>query len=258
MIALCVVGVLLGKLQSSATAAGRPDFITKSVNAVVGSPAAAIDKMLDNGSESFAGFAQGPRYRERIRELEAQVHLYSQYAEEVRMRDDRIAYLEKLGAFPGFGERLRIKGRVTRFYSTENRATLNIGSDQQVRVGCPVVTGEGLFGVIQSVDKSTSQVRLITAPKPFLIGATVRGNPPVAGLLHGEGADRLIVEFSDLNAQIKVGDLVVTSGQSEKVMGDIEIGRVVQVNFDPEFGSRTAQVYPAVQFSQTREVYVLR
>lgn len=253
-----MIAVLLGKLQSSATTSGRSDPFTRVVQTTVGVPGAAIDGMLQNTSESFGGFSQAPALRQRIRELEAQVHANQIYTDTVKMRDERIEQLTKMAELPGFGERLRIKGRLTRYYPTENRATLNIGSKQEVRVGCPVVTGEGLVGIIQSVEANSSQVRMITSPKPFLIGATVRGNPPVAGLLHGEGSDRLIVEFSDLNAKVQVGDLVVTSGQSEKVMGDIDIGRVVQVNFDPEFGSRTAQVYPTVQFSQVREVYVLR
>lgn len=254
-----MIAVLLGRLQSSSTANGGYDPITRGIDVAIGRPGALVDGMLQRGSQSFAAFGNGPAMRRRINELEAQVQAYGVYTERVKMLEERIHQLQRMAELPSFvGENLRIKGRLVRHYPIENRATLNIGSNQKVRVGCPVITGEGLVGIIQSVSPSSSQVRLITAPKPFMIGATVRGNPPVAGLLHGEGADRLIVEFSDLNAQIRVGDLVVTSGQSEKVMGDIIIGRVVQVNFDPQFGSRTAQVYPTVQFSQVREVYVLR
>jgi len=253
-----VIAVLLGRLQSSSTTGGRYDPVTRTIDTTVGRPGAYVDGWLQRGSQSVEGFASGPAMRRRIRELEAQANGMGIYMERVEMLEEQIRQLRAMLELPSFGESLRIKGRLVRYYPIENRATLNIGSSQQVRVGCPVVTGEGLVGVIQSVSPTSSQVRLITAPKPFLIGATVRGNPPVAGLLHGEGSDKLIAEFSDLNAQIRVGDLVVTSGQSEKVMGDIVIGRVVQVNFDPEFGSRTAQIYPAVQFSQVREVFVLR
>ena len=101
-----------------------------------------------------------------------------------------------------------------------------------------------------------------------MIGATVvrKASTPeadaksasVSGLMHGEAPDRLTVEFLDMNAPIDIGDLVVTSGFSELIPRDIPIGRIVQVYKDDEFGTRVAQVFPAVSLGRVREVVVLR
>lgn len=267
MIALCVVAVLLGKLQSSANAGGRFDILTRLIQTVVGSPGAGVDGMLQNGSESFSGLFRGRELQQKIRLYEQMSHEYAMYTERVQLLESQIDELRKLANLPEYTFKLsdgtersaaKIPGQIIQYFPAENRVTLNIGSAQQVRPGAPVITGEGIVGVVQTVDKNKSQVRLICSPEPFQIGATVLGQPPVTELITGEAIDRLIIKFTDINATVKVGDLVVTSGLSEKIPGGIEIGRVVQITNFEDQGMRIAQVFPSVRLAEVREVFVLR
>jgi rod shape-determining protein MreC len=175
------------------------------------------------------------------------------YALRAELEDAR-----KLANLPPAAGRLRIPGRVIGYFPVENRLTINVGTRKQVKPGLPVVAADGLVGIVQTADANSAQVQLLSSPPPFKIGAKVLRDPPAVGLLHGESLDRLTVEFMDLNAPIAVGDWIVTSGLSELIPADIPIGRVVQVRKDDEFGTRAAQVFPAVSLGRVRDVVVLR
>ena len=58
---------------------------------------------------------------------------------------------------------------------------------------------------------------------------------------------------------MSVGDKIVTSGHSEHIPRGILIGKVIAVDFNPEFGNRRATVSPAVQGRpDLREVAILK
>ncbi len=191
----------------------------------------------------------------RLRSIAQVAELYTQRIDELQ---SEIEDLQKLQNLPGTVGRIKIPARVIGYSPTENRATISAGANQQVRPDLPVVTSDGLLGVVQTVDANSSQILLLTSPPPFKIGAKVSRDPPSNGLLHGDGPDRLSVEFTDTNAPMEVGDWVVTSGLSEVIPGGIPIGKIVLVRKDEDFGTRIAQVFPAAQIGRTSEVIVLR
>ncbi|MER3496314.1 MAG: hypothetical protein C4320_05630 [Armatimonadota bacterium] len=122
----------------------------------------------------------------------------------------------------------------------------------------PVVAAAGLLGIVQTVSAHESTALLITSTASTLGAIAPAHDPPPAGLVRGENSTTLTVTFADPNAPIKMGDALVTTGYSELVPRGLLIGRVIQVNDNPEMGSRTARVYPAVQIGRVREVAVLR
>lgn len=262
-----MVAVILGKVQSGSIAGGRFDPLARVVQTVVGAPGSGVDSLLERGSQNFAGFFNGPALKARIRELEAQKHLFENYNDNVAYLETRLAEALKMANLPDYVFRMddgmertatKIPGQIIQYYPTENRLTLNIGSKQGVTKGSAVVSGDGLVGIIHTVDTNRSQVQMICSPLPFQIGASIQCAPPVATLIHGEAIDRLLIETSDKNATIKPGDAVITSGLSTKIPGGIPIGRVLQISPDQDRGSRLIQVFPSVQLAQVREVYVLR
>jgi rod shape-determining protein MreC len=121
-------------------------------------------------------------------------------------------------------------------------------------VECP----EGLVGTVQIVDSSRCQVQLLSSAG-LTIGALDKDrNPPPEGLLSGESTSKLRLIFLDPEVPVTVGDHIVTSGHSEHIPKDILIGKVIAVDFNPEFGTRRATVFPAVQVGNLREVSVLK
>lgn len=190
----------------------------------------------------------------RLRQLAAVAETYTETIDSLNHEIDSLRALLDVEAIG----KSRIGGRVIGYFPLENRLTISVGTTSGVRPGLPVIAGEGLIGTVQTADARSSQVRLLSSPRPYQIGATVRRDPPSTGLMHGEAVNRLILEFTDIESPVAVGDLVVTSGHSELIPEGIPIGRVVQVYVDEEFGTRIAQVFPAVALGKVREVVVLR
>ncbi|MEQ1934635.1 MAG: rod shape-determining protein MreC, partial [Fimbriimonadaceae bacterium] len=235
------------------------DVVTRMVRAPVAGPGQILSSMLDSGSQSFGGLWKGAEHARTIERLQAESKANSIYLETMRLLRTENELLRRQLNLPSYGEGLRIPGQIIFHSPLENRVTLNVGSAQQVKAGCPVINGDGLIGIVQTVDKSEAQVQLITSPLPFKVGAMVLSEVPITGLLHGETADRLVLDLVDMNARVKDGDLVVTSGIAKSLIPrGIPIGRVVSVNTNVEFGIKAIQVFPEVQISQAREVFVLR
>lgn len=191
----------------------------------------------------------------RLRALAQSAELYTGRLQALQNENDELRKLMKLADSVG---KMKIPARIVHYAPRENRVTINAGSQALVKPGLPVIAGEGLVGVVQTVDEGTAQVLLLSSPPPFKIGAKVLRDPPAFGLLHGEAADRLSLEFVDANTPIDVGDWIVTSGFSVQIPPNIPIGRILQIHRDEEFGTRVAQVFPAVQIGRVRDVVVLR
>lgn len=212
---------------------------------------------MDSIGHSVASWGEAPHLREKVQRLEALESAASLYVERLESYEAEIKSLRETLELPNYG-RIKIVAPIYGFFPNENRITIGAGKDKQVRKGSAVVCPEGLVGVVQVVDSTTSQVQLLSSPLPFKIGALVEGQIAAAGLLHGEGPSRLILEFSDPSVVVKTGNVVFTSGFSERIPRGIPIGKVVQVVDDKDFGKMTAQVYPFAHVSNLKAVTVLR
>jgi rod shape-determining protein MreC len=184
-------------------------------------------------------------------------HSASLYNEQVARLEGEIDNLRRMIGLPAYGDKQKVPCEVIGFFPYENRITVSAGKSQGIEPGMAVVSGKGLVGVVQSVDTKTSQATLIYSPR-LKMGAIALRNPPAAGLLKGETRDSLVLEFLDFKAPVQVGDEVVTSGYSDKIPYGIPIGRVMQVQDDVEFGTRSSVVYPHVQIGEVREVFILK
>ncbi|MDA0191299.1 MAG: rod shape-determining protein MreC, partial [Proteobacteria bacterium] len=180
----------------------------------------------------FSGGALRDENR-RLRAIAQSAELYTRRVESLEIENDELRKLMKLAEPIG---KIKIPARIVHVAPRENRITINAGSKALVKPGLPVIAGEGLVGVVQTVDENTAQVLLLTSPPPFKIGAKVLRDPPAFGLLHGEAADRLSVEFMEANTPIEVDDWVVTSGFSEQIPPNIPIGRIVHREAAPASG----------------------
>ncbi len=215
--------------------------------------ASTADAVSDFSEGLFAA-GQLSRDARRVRQLEAAVR---QYADAVEAKVTEIEGLRKMLDLPPIPGKTRVAAKILGHFPLENRLTLGVGKEKGVRSGMPVVTADGLLGVVQTADARTCQALLITSPRTQ-VGAIVRRQPPPEGIIRGESSRVLLLEFLDMKTTIEVGDLVVTSGHSERIPPDIPIGRVLRVETDLDFGSRRCQVFPNVQVGSAREVYVLR
>ena len=254
-----VISVVLGRTQTGHRQSGTIDPFSGIVQRMVLPPARVLGATSDAVHDTFADIGSVPSLKKRIAQLEQQQKAHSLYDARVSRLQTQVAELRKQMRYDALPGKRRIPADIVGFFPRENRATLSAGESEGVQPGLPVVAGDGLVGLIQSVATHTSQVQLLSSPREQLtIGAMVARDIPAVGLLYGDAPDRLVLELFDTSLTVKVGDVVTTSGYSPKIPRGLPIGTVVQVVDDPDFGTRQAQVFPNVHIGAVREVTILR
>jgi rod shape-determining protein MreC len=259
-VALCVVGVVLGKIQTTARNDGRIDPVGTAVGAAVGPVAKVLAIGVNGTSDFFSGLfaARTLKVENRsLRDLQTAASMYTEQVERLEREIDELRRLQNLPPMPG---KEKVPADVIYYFPYENRVTVSVGSNQGIHRGQAVVTADGLLGVVQTVDATRSQVLLLAGMNSatLRIGAVARRNPPPAGLLKGEGGTLLTLEFEDPKAPVDNGDEIFTAGFSDRIPPGIKIGRVIQVTDDPNSGTRRATVYPSVSMGNVHEVVVLK
>ena len=143
----------------------------------------------------------------------------------------------------------------------EQEIVLPVGSKDGVQERAPVVTGEGLVGLVTRVEPDLSRVTLLTDSSSAVSARVLRTQ--ASGVVeHGQAGDSLVLSRVSKKEVVRVGDEIVTSGWR---LGDlaslypagIPIGRVTYV------GSLNTDLYQQVQiesdvdFSSLESVLVL-
>jgi rod shape-determining protein MreC len=256
LLVLCAIGVGLGNLQNGARSRGAYDFVSGGVQQVVSPPAALVTSVADGVSDFSSGVFGGSGLQRELRDLRAQNIAASMYQDRIDLLQRELEALRRLHSTPAYGGKQKVPARIVGFFPLESRISISVGADKGLKPGVPVVSAGGLVGVVQAVNPRTAHVLLLSSPG-LKIGAVATRNPPIAGLLKGESATALILELMDPKAPIELGDAIVTSGYSDNIPFNIPIGRVIQVDDNPEFGTRRAYVFPNVSIGSVREVYVL-
>lgn len=133
--------------------------------------------------------------------------------------------------------------------------TLDVGSQDGVKLGNPVTTAEGLVGQVTEVGPDTCRVRLLTDSRAVAAGRVHQRK--ASGVLQGVGASSLELRYLDPDARIHEGDLVVTSGQDGQFPEGLKVGRVETVRLVPDSNYQAAVVQPLAPLDSMRTVLVL-
>jgi len=120
-----------------------------------------------------------------------------------------------------------------------------------------VVEGrESVVGRIVEVSARVSKVMLLQDSLSE-VAATVIGTQGEDGVVEGTNTHDLILKFLDRGSQVRVGDLVVTSGLGKAFPPNIPIGWVENIEPDPRQLFLQAKLRPAARSNQLRIVLVL-
>lgn len=126
--------------------------------------------------------------------------------------------------------------------------------DASVEANQAVVSGDGLVGRVIVVPGPYAKVQLIT-DRAASVGAMVQRTRR-QGIARGSGEGSLELAFVPLQADIQVGDLVVTAGIDGIYARGIPIGTVTGVSPGDEL-FHSIELKPEVDFGRLDQVYVL-
>jgi rod shape-determining protein MreC len=137
------------------------------------------------------------------------------------------------------------------------------GSSNGVRVNDPVVTADGLVGLVTRVTPDTARVQLLTDEEAAVSAVDLRTSAPGI-VLHARGTrETLVLDRVRKQDRVKVGDEVVTAGWrasgrlSSLYPKGIPIGKVTSVGQTDTDLFQQVQVDPFVDFGSLDAVLVL-
>lgn len=129
------------------------------------------------------------------------------------------------------------------------------GSHHGLSRHMPVIAPEGLVGQVAEVTPWSARVQLITDPVSS-VGVLLQSSR-VTGLLVGTERHRLRIKHLPILAEIRSGEVVVTSGMGGVYPKGVLVGKVVEVERRSGALFQEAVVEPSVDFSRLEEVVVI-
>ncbi len=140
--------------------------------------------------------------------------------------------------------------------------TLDVGSGDGVAVDDPVISGDGLVGIVASTQGSSSQVTLITDHASAVSAKVVP--PGVQGVIRPNVGDPedLILDFIDSSTAVHGGQAVVTSGWCAQGVCSLfppglPIGEVTSASIVEQEASQQVHLRPYADIANLDLVQVL-
>ena len=132
---------------------------------------------------------------------------------------------------------------------------LNIGSNDGIHRGMPVVTEQGLVGRVDAVTADAARVQLITDPASA-VNVSLQ-NSKTEAMLVGSITGDLSLDMISQDVTVQPGDVVLTSGLGGGYPPNLLVGQVVSVRkLDYELFQQAA-VQPIVNYDQIQFVLII-
>jgi rod shape-determining protein MreC len=129
------------------------------------------------------------------------------------------------------------------------------GSSSGIKKGDVSITFLGLVGRVVEVNNTTCKIILINDPG-LSVSAVIQRSRQEA-LVCGSLGGSLIMKYLPKDSDIKIQDIVVTSGLTQNYPKGLLIGTVVDIAEEFSSLSRYAVIKPAVRLSDLEEVLVI-
>jgi rod shape-determining protein MreC len=193
---------------------------------------------------------ENDQLREQVKQLNARV-IQNREAVLASERLQQLLKLRDAMHVPTVAARV-IGEDVTPWFRT---VIIDRGAVDGVREGMPVVASGGVVGRVVRVASTSSRLLLLT-DNASAIAATVQRSR-ARGVVKGKSGQLCSLEFSQRGEDVKVGDVIVTSGIGGVFPNALPLGEVTMVR-KGEYGIfQTVELRPFVSMSHLEEVLVL-
>src|SRR5581483_2233569 len=132
------------------------------------------------------------------------------------------------------------------------------GSRDGVQPYSVVVTRAGLVGRVFEVTPGTASVLMLTDQNSGVGARVQRANSRAIGICKGDNTAKLALIDLTNDADVKVGDAIVTSGLGGIYPPGLLIGTVTEVRAEEGNIMKAAHMRPCVEFNHLEQVYVLQ
>jgi rod shape-determining protein MreC len=137
-----------------------------------------------------------------------------------------------------------------------NQVIINKGKQDGVYVGQPVLDANGVLGQVIQAGPLTSRVLLINDPHSGV--AVQNGRNGTRAVAVGDSySDKMRLLYVPKTADIKVGDIFITSGLGGRFPEGYPVGKVVNINTDPAHEFATVYLQPSAHLNSSRQVLLV-
>ncbi len=260
LLIIIVVSLLLITLDANGNSAvtqvrNTAHNVIAPVQSLVNSAFHPLQNVADGITHYGSVKSQNEQLQREIADLRGQLRVDKNAGSEVTQ-------LEKLLDLPTVEDATGIVAEVTGSGpgNFERTVTLNKGTGQGIRVGYPVVTGDGLVGSVTQASDSQSTVTLIDNPT---IGIGVRLEASGATAItqaHAGERDLTLGFLSDPTVKATRGELVITAAGVPKatVPANLPVGTVASYSKTLTDLNPTIVIAPVVNLDDLYYVKVLR
>jgi rod shape-determining protein MreC len=192
---------------------------------------------------------------ENKRLRETNIRLSNEVSELKESKLENIRLNQMLGLKTAYQNKM-IMGRVIgkTLIQTRNTITLNIGENDSVKIGMPVITEKGLVGKIAGTSAHYS-IAQILYNKDLKVSAKDQRSR-VDGIIFWPGENKLSLKNVSKSSDVQPGDIIVTSEYSNNFPPGLPIGFVTNVGtIDNLF--KNIEIESFVNFETVEEVFVL-
>lgn len=221
------------------------------VRVIASLPADTIDRMDKQITSRRALIAENQRLRDRQQVFQARLQrLDALEVENIRLRQllDSSYEIERPVLI---AELFRID-----LDPFSHLIEIDKGSLDGVYLDQPVIDANGVVGQVDRVNPFSATVRLISDPSHALAIQVNRNN--LRGVAVGTGViDTLTIHSLPSNADIEVGDLIVTSGLGGRFPVGYPVGEVRHIALDPGQPFLTVELSPLAALDRARQVLLI-
>ena len=137
-----------------------------------------------------------------------------------------------------------------------HRVLIDLGSADGVQTGQAVIDGAGVVGQVEDVQRHSSSVRLISDPNHALPVQINRTGLRTVAFGLGE-TSRLSMPNVPREADVRTGDLVVTSGLGERFPGGYPVAVVSSIDREAGLTFARVEATPLAALDRGREVLLI-
>lgn len=173
---------------------------------------------------------------------------------EMKEENDRLRHL--VHAVPRAADKVvtgEVLGRVSDQFT--RRLHINLGSENGLLVGMPVIGAFGALGQISRVIAKQAEITLITDHRQRI--AVMNERTGSRFILAGTGEEVMDLLFVLPNEDIQPGDRLVTSGLDKLFPRQIPVGIVHQTNYKPGETYQAITVTPSVELKDIQFATVI-
>lgn len=187
------------------------------------------------------------------------------YQSEIERNEAELSELYELRELSGLGDLYpEYDMTVARVFSSNssqwfNEFYINKGLNDGIYEECNVISSSGLVGIVTESYGNYAKVRAIIDDSSVVIGEIGSNGTicTISGSLTTSEDGLLYATDIDKNANIEIGDRVITSNVSDRFFYGLTIGYVKEITDDPNNITKSCAIVPAADFTDINDVEVI-